>query len=97
MQAPLVYLLDFLKDFILYVSASTYSVARVLIQELNEKRKHVIYYISKILSCPINYSHDEKLTLILFFSSHRLHHYILTHKTKVVTNFKLMQYMLGQQ
>lgn len=86
-QAPLISAPDFTKDFILYISASTYAVAGVLIQEATDHREHVIYYLSKMLSGPsINYNYDEKLALVVVLSIQKLCHYILLRKTRVVTN-----------
>lgn len=52
MQAPLVSPLDCTKDFILYISTSTYVVASVLIEEGEDHHEHVIYYINKTLYSP---------------------------------------------
>jgi hypothetical protein len=50
---------DYDHDCILYLSASTISVAGVLIQLGDDGREHVIYYLSKnILGAPLEYNHD---------------------------------------
>lgn len=88
---------DFTKYFIIYISASTYVIASVLIQKVKDHQEHVIYYLSKSLSSPsINYGRDEKVALVVI-SSWKQCHYILLHKTRVVTNSNPMQYILGRQ
>jgi hypothetical protein len=63
-NAPLISAPDYNRDYILYVSASTVSVAGVLIQLGYDNREHVIYYVSKNLSGPpLRYKHKEKLAL----------------------------------
>jgi hypothetical protein len=61
-NAPLISPPDYDRDYILYLSASTVSVAGVLVQLGDDGHEHVIYYISKNLSGPpLKYNHDEKL------------------------------------
>lgn len=75
------------QDYILYISASTFDVAGVLVQDDDDREEHVVYYISKQLSRPaLKYSHDKKLALAVVHSVQKLHHYILLLKKKVVTN-----------
>ena len=69
MSTPLIFPPDFDRDFILYISTSTYSVVGVLIQEDDNGIEHVIYYVSKNLVGPlVSYSHEEKLALAFMFS-----------------------------
>jgi hypothetical protein len=61
-NAPLISPPDYDRDYILYLSASTVSVAGVLIQLGDDGHEHVIYYISKNISGPpLKYNHEEKL------------------------------------
>jgi hypothetical protein len=63
-NAPLISSPNYNRDYILYISASTISVARVLVQIGDDNREHVIYYISKNLLGPaLKYKHEEKLAL----------------------------------
>jgi hypothetical protein len=65
-NAPLISSPDYNRDYILYISASTVSVAGVLIQIGDDVREHVIYYVSKNLSgTPLKYKHEEKLALVV--------------------------------
>lgn len=95
---PFIHQGDFDRDFILYISASTYSVVGVLIQEDENGIKHVIYYVSKnLVAPPVSYSHEEKLALVVMFSVQKLRHYIVMHSTKVMTNSNPMAFLLSRQ
>jgi hypothetical protein len=49
----------------------------VLVQEDDELREHVIYYLSRNLVGPeLKYSHVEKLALVVVHAVQRLRHYI---------------------
>jgi hypothetical protein len=86
-NAPLITPPDYDHDCILYLSASTVSVARVLIQLGDDGHKHVIYYISKNLSGPpLKYIHDENLALAVVLAVQKMRHYILLQTTKVVAD-----------
>jgi hypothetical protein len=82
----------------LYLSASIFSVAGVLVQLGDDGCKHVIYYISKTLSGPtLKYNHKEKLTLVFVLTVQKLHQYILLRTTKVVEDSNPMQYLFSRQ
>jgi hypothetical protein len=72
-NAPLISAPDYDRNYILYLSASIVSVARVLVQLGDDGREHVIYYISKKLSGPpLKYNHDEKLALVVVLAVQKL-------------------------
>ena len=97
MSAPFIFPLDYNKDLILYVSASPFAVAGMLVQEAENGCEHIIYCISHNLAGPsLSYNYDEKLTLVVIFSVQKLSQYILTRKTKVVTNSTPMLYLLSR-
>jgi hypothetical protein len=84
-NTPLISSPDYNHDYILYISASTVSVAGVLVQINDDDHEHVIYYISKnLLGPPLKYNHKEKLalavsprnleTMPLHFASHNQSH-----------------------
>jgi hypothetical protein len=50
MNTPLLLPLNYEKDYILYLYASTSTISMVLVQEDEYDTKHVIYYLSKIIS-----------------------------------------------
>jgi hypothetical protein len=63
-HTPLLHPLEYTKDYILYLAASTSIIAMVLVQEEPNDEEHVIYYLSKSLSgLELQYSHVEKLSL----------------------------------
>jgi hypothetical protein len=49
---PLLHPPEYTKDYILYLAASTSTIAMVLVQEDPNGEEHVIYYLSKSLSGP---------------------------------------------
>jgi hypothetical protein len=86
------------KDYILYLAASTSTIAMVLVQEDPNDEEHVIYYLSKSLSGPeLRYSHVEKLTLEAVIIVQRFCHYILLCTTMVIIDSKLMYHILTRQ
>ena len=63
-HASLLHPPEYTKDYILYLAASTSTIAMVLVQEDAKGKEHVIYYLSKSLSGPeLRYSHVEKLAM----------------------------------
>jgi hypothetical protein len=65
MNAPLLHPQNYTKDYILYLAASTSTIATMLVQEDLNGEEHVIYYLRKSLSGPeLRYSHVEKLALV---------------------------------
>jgi hypothetical protein len=67
----------------------------VIVQEDDELHEHFIYYISRNLVGPkLNYSHVEKLALVVVHAVQRLHHYILLCKNTVVVDVNPFQYVL---
>ena len=97
-NTPLISSLDYNSDYILYISASVVSVARVLVQIDDDDREHVIYYVSKNLSGPaLKYKHEEKLSLAFILAVQKLCHYILLRTTKVVVDSNPMQYFLSRR
>jgi hypothetical protein len=51
-HTPLLHPLEYTKDYILYLAASTSTIAMVLVQEDPNGEEHVIYYLRKSLSRP---------------------------------------------
>jgi hypothetical protein len=95
-NAPLISPPDYNRKYILYILASTVSVAGVLIQLGDDDREHVIYYISKNLSgIPLKYNHENKMSLVVFLAVQKLCHYIFLQTTKVVADSNSMHYFLS--
>ena len=58
--------LDYSKDFLLYIAASTTTIAMVLVQENLHGQEHMIYYASKnLMDSETCYSRAEKLALAM--------------------------------
>jgi hypothetical protein len=97
-HAPLLHPPEYTKDYIIYLAASTSTIAMVLVQEDHNDEEHVIYYLSKSLSGPeLRYSHVEKLALAAIIAVQRFRHYILLRTTTVITNSNPMYHVLTCQ
>jgi hypothetical protein len=94
-STPLLKPPDYSRDYLLYISTSEDTIGMVLVQEDDELHKHVIYYLSRtLLSLELNYTHVEKLDLVVVHAVQRLRHYILICKTTVVADVNPFQYIL---
>ena len=90
--------LDYSKDFLLYISASTTTIAMVLVQENPDSQEHVIYYASKnLMDFETWYSRMEKLALATVIAVQKFHHYILLRTTTVLEDRNPMYYILTHQ
>jgi hypothetical protein len=97
-RAPLLHPPEYTKDYILYLVASTSTIAMVLVQEDPNGEEHMIYYLSKSLSGPeLRYSHVEKLALAAVIAVQRFHHYILLRTTTVIVDSNPMYHVLTRQ
>jgi hypothetical protein len=97
-HAPLLHPPDYTKDYLLYLAASTSTIAMVLVQEDSNGEEHVIYYLSKSLSGPeLRYSHVEKLAMAAVIAVQRFRHYILLRTTTVIANSNPMYHVLTRQ
>jgi len=69
-----------------------------LVQEDDEFREHVIYYLSRnLVGSELNYSHVEKLALVVIHAVQHLHNYIFLCKTIVVADVNPFQYILTRR
>jgi hypothetical protein len=97
-KAPLLFPLDYSRDYFLYLATSEYTISMVLIQEDDNHDEHVIYYLSRSLSSTeIKYQHVEKLALAVVQAVQRFRHYILSRKTTVISHCNPMQHILTCQ
>eukprot|EP00253_Pinus_taeda_P032457 PITA_32457 len=88
---------DYQKDFNLYLAITDTTISMVLVQEDNGI-EHPLYY----LSCNLNdteskYSYVEKLGLAVVQAVQRIQHYILFHKTTILSDCNPMTYILSRQ
>jgi hypothetical protein len=94
-SGPLLKPHDYSRDYLFYIVAYEDTIGMVLVQEDDELHEHVIYYLSRTLLGPeLNYTHVEKLALVVVHAVWRLHHYILLCKTIVVADVNPFQYVL---
>ena len=71
----------------LYLVEYDSKIGIVLIQEGDDLKEHLIYYLSRsLIGSELRYSHVEKLALEVVYVVHRLCHYILIKTTNVVVD-----------
>jgi hypothetical protein len=57
----------------------------VMVEEDDMLQEHIIYYlICSLVEPEINYTHVEKLALVVVHTIQRFHHYIILYKTTVM-------------
>jgi hypothetical protein len=97
-HTPLLFPPDYSRDYFLYLTASDSTIAMVLVQEDDSHDKHVIYYWSRSLTTTeAKYLHVEKLALAAVQAIQNFHHYILLHRTTVISDCNSMQHILTHQ
>jgi hypothetical protein len=95
---PLLFPPDYSQDYFLYLAASDYTIAMVLVHEDDSHDEHVIYYLSQSLTTTkTKYLHVEKLALAAIQVVQLFRHYILLRKTTMISNYNSMQYILTRQ
>ncbi|KAH9303844.1 hypothetical protein KI387_008248, partial [Taxus chinensis] len=83
--------------FYLYLSATDHAVGAMLVHRDSKHREQAVYYISRTLvDYETRYTHVEKLCLALSFMATKLRHYLLNHKTFVITNAEPIHYMYAK-
>jgi hypothetical protein len=93
--APLLRPPNYRKDFLLYLAAAELTIGMVLVQEDEFLSEYMIYYLSRGLVGPeLNYYHAKKLALAVVQVVQWFHHYILFHKTTIISIVNPLQYML---
>jgi hypothetical protein len=89
---------NYVKDYIIYLAASTSTMSMVLVQEDDDDTELVIYYLSKSLSSPeLQFSPVEKLALAAVTVIQRFHHYIMLRTTTVIADSNPMYHILTLQ
>jgi hypothetical protein len=97
-RALLLFPPDYSRDYFLYLSTSDYIIGMVLIQEDDANDEHVIYYLIQSLTpTETKYLHVKKLALAAVQTVQHFRHYILSHKTTVISNCNPMQHILTHQ
>ena len=86
---------DYSNKFLLYIAASTTTIAMVLVQENPDGQEHMIYYASKnLMNSETQYSRMEKLVLAMVIAVQKFCHYILLRTTTVLAYQNPMYYIL---
>jgi hypothetical protein len=94
-SSPLLRPLDYNQDLLLYLAATESTIGMVLFQEDNFLSEYLIYYLSRgLVGLELNYSHIEKLVLVAVHTVQWFHHYILFHKTTIISVINPFQYIL---
>jgi hypothetical protein len=94
-SVPLLQPFDYNIDFLLYLVAVESTINMVLVQEDDLLEEHVIFYLRRgLVGSELNYSHVEKLALAAVHVVQRFPHYILLHKTIVISIVNPFQYVL---
>jgi hypothetical protein len=97
-QAPILFPLDYSRDYFLYLATSKYTIGMVLVQGDDAHDEHVIYYLSRSLTpIEIKYQHVKKLALAAVQAVQCFRHYILSRKTTVISHCNPMQHILTRQ
>ena len=94
-HSPMIHPLDYSKDFLLYIVASTTTIAMVLVKENPDGQEHVIYYASKnLMDSETWYSRVEKLALATVISILKFIQYIFLRKNTVLADQNPIYYIL---
>jgi hypothetical protein len=97
-RSPLLFPPDYSRDYFLYLAASDYTIGMVLVQEDDANDEHVIYYLSQsLMPTEIKYLHVKKLALATIQAVQCFWHYILSHKTTMISHCNPMQHILTRQ
>jgi hypothetical protein len=97
-HTPLLFPLDYSRDYFLYLIASDSTIAMVRVQEDNLNNEHVLYYLSwSLTTTEAKYLHVEKLALVAIQAVQCFRHYILLCKTTVISNCNPMKHILPRQ
>lgn len=85
------------QPLLLYISATSTALGALLAQQVAEGKEKAIYYISHTLvGYELNYTPIERACLVVVFSSQKLRHYMITHKTKLVARINPLKYLLNK-
>jgi hypothetical protein len=97
-HTPLLFPLDYSRDYFLYLVASDSTIVMLLFQEDDSHDSHVIYYLSRSLTTTeTKYLHVENLALVAIQVVQHFRHYILLHITTVIFYCNPMKHILTWQ
>ena len=82
------------KPLILYFFAQERSVGVLLVQENDEGKENVLYYLSRMMTPnELNYSTIEKLFLALIFAIQKLKYYFQAHTVRLISKSNPIKYV----
>jgi hypothetical protein len=85
------------KPLILYIAVQEQSLGALLAQKNEAEKEKALYYLSrKLTGAELRYSPIEKMCLALFFSIHKLRHYMQAHTIHLVTKVDPVKYILSR-
>jgi hypothetical protein len=85
------------KPLILYIAAQEQSLGAFLVQKNEAEKEKALYYLSrKLTGAELKYSPIEKMCLALFFSIHKLRHYMQAHTIHLVAKVDPVKYILSR-
>jgi hypothetical protein len=83
------------RPFYIYLSVSNTSIASVVVQ-LYDGKKRVVFYLSRrMLDAETRYPDMEKLCLCLFFTCTKLHHILLSAEVIIICKSDVIKHMLS--
>jgi len=86
---------DYYQDYFLYLVRTPSTITMVLVQDDDKGSRHVIYYLSRNLQdTETRYAHVKKLALVVVHVVQCFQHYILLHRTTVISECNPMTYIL---
>ena len=95
-NAPLLRPPNYHRDFSLYLVIAFNTISMVLVQDDDDGNEHVVYYLSRnLLDIETNYSHVEKLVLVVVQAVQQFRHYILLRTVAVISDCNPMTYILS--
>jgi ribonuclease HI/uncharacterized protein YehS (DUF1456 family) len=85
------------KPLILYIAAQEQSLGALLAQKNEVEKEKALYYLSrKLTGAELRYSPIEKMCLALFFSIHKLRHYMQAHTIHLIAKVDPVKYILSR-
>ncbi|XXG53595.1 hypothetical protein AAC387_Pa03g1672 [Persea americana] len=96
LMKPLVLMVPVLeKDLILYTRALDHSLGALLAQKNDDGQEVALYYLSRVMiRAEHNYPLMEKDCLALMFTLSKLRHYLMLHRTQLVSRVNLIKVLM---
>lgn len=85
------------RPLLLYILATNSTLGTLLAQHDDQGKERVVYYISRTLvGYELNYTTIECACLAVVFASHKLRHYMISHKIHLIAKFNPLKYLLSR-